>query len=51
MCWGASFAAPSWQSHLLRVEAGQVRPFEQQGMAYAEPIFVPRPQGESPAMG
>ena len=49
--WGASFAAPSWQIHLLRVEAGQVRPFEQQGMAYAEPIFVPRPQGESPSDG
>ena len=51
MCWGASFAATSWQSHLLRVEAGQVRPFEQQGMTYAEPIFVPRPQGESPSDG
>ena len=51
MCWGASFAAPSWQSHLLRVEAGQVRRFEQQGMACGEPIFVPRPQGESPSDG
>ena len=49
--WGASFAATSWQSHLLRVEAGQVRPFEQLGMAYAEPTFVPRPQGESPSDG
>ena len=51
MCWGASFAATSWQSHLLRVEAGQVRRFEQQGMACGEPIFVPRPQGESPSDG
>ena len=51
MAWGASFAGSSWQSQLLRVEAGQVRRFEQEGMTYGEPIFVPHPQGGSPSDG
>ncbi len=51
VAWGASFVATSWQSQLLRVEAGQVRRFEEEGMTYGEPIFVPRPQGDSPTDG
>jgi len=51
VAWGASFAASSWQSQLLRVEAGQVRRFEEQGMTYGEPIFVPRPDGDGPTDG
>ncbi len=46
VAWGASFPASSWQSQLVRVEAGQVRSFEEEAMTYGEPIFVPRPQAE-----
>lgn len=48
---GASFPDTNWQSQLLRVEAGQVRRFEEEGMVYGEPIFEPRPQGEGPTDG
>ena len=51
VAWGASFPDTNWQSQLLRVEAGQVRRFEEEGMVYGEPIFVPSPQGEGPTDG
>jgi carotenoid cleavage dioxygenase-like enzyme len=36
---------------LLRVEAGQVRRFEREGMTYGEPISVPSPHGDGPTDG
>ena len=49
--WGASFAATSWQSQLVRVEGERVRHFEEEHMIFGEPIFVPRPHGDSPTDG